>query len=213
MIRETVVTTVAANGRVHIAPLGLIAADDDRWIIAPYAPSTTLDNLRAVPQAVANYVADVRIIAGCLTGRRHWPLLACSHVLPSRLAAALTHEELVVERVMTDAERPRFICRVVHRETHAAFEGFNRAQAAVVEAAILVSRLTLLPRARVEREMDHLRRAVAKTAGEAEHTAWDWLDQAVAAFYASSATAAAGAQAASQPGSSGPIAAAPIASA
>jgi len=206
MIRECVVTTVSASGRVHIAPLGLIAADEDRWIIAPYVPSTTLENLRAVPQAVANHVTDVRIIAGCLTGRRHWPLLACSHVLAPRLAAALTHEELVVERVLTDAQRPRFVCRVVQRETHAPFEGFNRAQAAVVEAAILVSRLHLLPPARVQQDMDLLRIMVAKTAGEAEQTAWDWLDQAVTDFYASSATATAGAQAASQPVASAPIA-------
>jgi len=206
MIRECVVTTVSANGRPHIAPLGLIAADEGRWIVAPNAPSTMLENLRAVPQAVANHVTDVRIIAGCLTGRRHWPLLACSHVLPPRLAGALTHEELVVERVLTDAQRPRFVCRVVQRESHAPFEGFNRAQAAVVEAAILVSRLHLLPRARVAQDMDVLRIMVAETAGEAEQTAWDWLDQAVKDFYASSPTANAGAQAATQPVANAPIA-------
>ena len=46
MIRETIVTTVDAGGRVHIAPLGIIA-DGEGWIIAPFRPSTTLDNLRA----------------------------------------------------------------------------------------------------------------------------------------------------------------------
>ena len=54
MIREAIVTTVNAAGAVHIAPLGLIA-DGEEWIIAPFHPSTTLDNLRAVPFAVANY--------------------------------------------------------------------------------------------------------------------------------------------------------------
>src|SRR5436190_348251 len=60
MIRETIVTTVSAAGLVHIAPLGIIQ-DGEEWIIAPFRPSTTLDNLRAVPFAVANYTDDVRV--------------------------------------------------------------------------------------------------------------------------------------------------------
>ena len=47
LIRETIVTTIDAEGRVHIAPLGIIA-DGEQWIIAPFRPSKTLDNLRAV---------------------------------------------------------------------------------------------------------------------------------------------------------------------
>jgi hypothetical protein len=67
-IRETIVTTVDRNGKVHIAPLGIIA-EGEGWVIAPFRPSTTLENLAAVPLAVANYTDDVRIFAGCLTGR------------------------------------------------------------------------------------------------------------------------------------------------
>ncbi len=182
MIRETVVTTMAGDGRVHIAPLGLIEAPEvDGWTIAPFHPSTTLDNLRAVPQACASYVDDVRIIAGCLTGRRDWPVAPATVVRPPRLAAALAHAELEVVRVTEDAQRPRFHCRVVHRGSHAAFQGFNRAQAAVVEAAILVSRLHLLPREKVEREIATLAVVIEKTAGPAEREAWEWLMQRVAA--------------------------------
>ncbi|MGB8446199.1 MAG: DUF447 domain-containing protein, partial [Pseudolabrys sp.] len=46
LIRETIVITASRDGRAHIAPIGLIAEVDD-WIIAPFRPSTTLDNLRA----------------------------------------------------------------------------------------------------------------------------------------------------------------------
>ena len=53
-------------------------------MIAPFAPSRTLDNLAAVPQAVANYTDDVRIFAGCLTGRREWPLAVSRRVVPPR---------------------------------------------------------------------------------------------------------------------------------
>ena len=70
-------------------------------------------------------------------------------------------------------------CRVVRRESHAPFQGFNRAQAAVVEAAILVSRLHMLPAEKIAREIDYLRIAVGKTAGPREWQAWDWLMEAV----------------------------------
>jgi hypothetical protein len=182
MIRETIVTTISAAGAVHIAPFGIIA-DGEGWIIAPFHPSVTIDNLRAVPFAVANSTDDVRIFAGCLTGRREWPTVP-SHAVPApRLAAALAHAELAVASVTEDAQRPRFHCRVVHRASHAPFEGLNRAKAAVVEAAILVSRLDLLPRDRVEQEMAFLASAVSKTAGPAEQEAWDWLVERVRARY------------------------------
>lgn len=182
MIRETVLTTVSASGVPHIAPLGLIAAEGG-WVAAPFRPSTTLDNLSSTPFAVANYTDDVRIFAGCLTGRRDWPLAPARRVAAPRLAAALAHAELEVVTVQEDPERPRFHCRVVHVETHAPFQGFNRAQAAVIEAAILVSRLAMLPREKVEREIAYLEAAVGKTAGPAEIEAWGWLIQAIKKYY------------------------------
>jgi hypothetical protein len=182
MIREAIVTTADAAGKVHIAPIGIIA-DADCWIIAPFRPSTTLDNLRAVPFAVANYTDDVRVFAGCLTGRHDWPTTAALTVPVPRLAAALAHAELAVDTVADDEQRPRFRCRVVHRATHAPFEGFNRAKAAVVEAAILVSRLSMLPREKVEQEISYLQIAVAKTAGSAEQEAWSWLMDKINAHY------------------------------
>ena len=187
MIRETIVTTADPNGRPHIAPIGLIV-EGDGWIIAPFHPSTTLDNLRAVPFAVANFCDDARIFAGCLTGRADWPTTASAHVPVPRLVTALAHAELAVTRVTEDAQRPRFHCSVVHRAAHAPFAGFNRAQAAVVEAAILVSRLHLLPREKVESEIAYLEIAVSKTAGPAEQQAWQWLMEKIQAHYEADAS-------------------------
>ncbi|NJO55559.1 MAG: DUF447 family protein, partial [Rhodospirillales bacterium] len=44
LITETILTTTSATGETHVAPLGLIA-EGDRWVVAPFAPSRTLDNL------------------------------------------------------------------------------------------------------------------------------------------------------------------------
>ena len=88
MIRECIVTTLNEEGKVHIAPLGLIA-EEGGWIIAPFRPSTTLDNLRATPYAVANFTDDVLVFAGCLTGRKDWPTRPATHVPGAVLEGAL----------------------------------------------------------------------------------------------------------------------------
>jgi hypothetical protein len=190
MIRETIVTTQDLQGRVHIAPIGLIE-EGEHLVIAPFRPSTTLDNLQANPHAVANYTDDVLVFAGCLTGRRDWKTRPATKVPGAVLDQALAHAELAVARVSEDAARPRFACRIVHAETHRPFRGFNRAQAAVVEAAILVSRLHMLPPEKIERETAYLQIAVDKTAGPRERQAWDWLMQRIAAHRAESSQAAA----------------------
>jgi hypothetical protein len=179
VIRETIVTTRDAQGRVHIAPIGLIE-EEGGVVIAPFRPSTTLDNLASNPHAVANYTDDVLVFAGCLTGRRDWPVRPATKVPGVVLGQALAHDELAVVRVEEDPRRPRFHCRVVYAETHAPFRGFNRAQAAVVEAAILVSRLGMLPAEKVDREIEYLTIAIDKTAGPRERQAWEWLMQRVA---------------------------------
>src|SRR5262249_41232594 len=86
----TMLTTISGEGRVYIAPMGIIA-DGDGWIVAPFRPSSTLDNLRTVPFAVANYTDDVRIFAGCLTGRQEWPTTASDHVPVPRLTGGVAY--------------------------------------------------------------------------------------------------------------------------
>lgn len=70
---------------------------------------------------------------------------------------------------------PGFIFAKCTAPTTRRFAGFNRAQAAVIEGAILVSRLSMLPREKVEGEMQYLGVAVQKTAGPREREAWSWL--------------------------------------
>jgi hypothetical protein len=180
MIRECIVTTVTPNGDAHIAPLGLIEAGD-YWIIAPFRPSATLRNLEEIGKATANFVDDVRIFAGCVTGKKDWSLVELADWPAPRLSAALSHAELEVVRVEPDDLRPRFFCRVTKIESHRPFLGFNRAQAAVVEAAILATRLNMLPREKIEKELAYLQIAVDKTAGAAEREAWDAVTAKISA--------------------------------
>jgi len=188
-IVETIVTTENAAGEVHIAPLGLIE-DGEHWLVAPFKPSRTLDNLAQVPFAVASHTDDVRVFAGCITGRKSWPLASADKVPGKRLAGALSHWELAVEGVSDDAQRPRFRCRIVHAGNHAPWPGFNRAQAAVLELAVLSTRLGMLPLEKVESEIKYLEIAIAKTAGPREQEAWGWLMERIEAWRRGDASAA-----------------------
>jgi hypothetical protein len=175
MIRESIVTTLNEDGSAHVAPLGVIV-EPPFLVLAPFRPSTTLANLERHPFACVNYTTDVRVFAGCVSGRRRdWPTVPADAIGCPRLDGALAHAEVEVAEVLGDGQRPRFRCREVHEATHGPFHGLNRAQAAVLEAAILASRLHLLPRDKIEREMAYLEIAVSKTAGEAELEAWGWL--------------------------------------
>ena len=181
VIREAIVTTLGATGRPNIAAMG-VSEERGFYLVSPFRPSRTFDNLKRSGQAVINHTDDVRVFAGCLTGRKDWPTLPVKRVAGVRLANALVHVEVEVAEWEDDDVRPRFHCREKGRETHAAFRGFNRAQAAVVEASILVSRLRLLPAEKIDREMGYLRIAVEKTAGPREREAWQWMVEKIADY-------------------------------
>jgi uncharacterized protein len=181
MILETIVTTQNSEGMTHIAPMG-IHVENDSFIILPFKPSTTLNNFLETRVGAINYCDDVRVFAGCLTGRRDWPLKAADKITGKVLECALAHTEVELIRIEDDETRPKLSCKAVHTANHLPFKGFNRAQFAVLEAAILISRLDRLPLAKIESEIEYLRIGLEKTAGERELEAWHWLMTVVDEF-------------------------------
>ena len=132
--------------------------------------------------AVINSCDDVRSFAGCLTGRRDWPLQPAEKITGQYLSQALAHTEVELLRLEDDETRPKLFCKAVHSVNHAPFQGFNRAQHSVLEAAILVSRLDMLSWDKIEAEIEYLSIGFYKTAGDREKQAWDWLMTAVEKF-------------------------------
>ena len=178
VIFETVVTTVSPDGRLHVAPMG-VRYVDAQVVLMPFKPSTTHDNIVATGLAVLNILTDTRVFAGCVTGRRDWPTHAAEKIAGVRLACALSHVELQLAERKDDVQRPVLRMARVHEVTHAPFAGLNRAQAAVIEGAVLVSRLRMLDAHKVDTELAYLQIAIDKTAGPDEHEAWGWLLDAV----------------------------------
>ncbi|MCB5184187.1 DUF447 family protein [Methylobacillus gramineus] len=174
MIYESILISLNNQGQPHIAPFG-VRERDGLVLIAPFRPSVTLDNLLTTGHAVLNFTDDVRVFAGSLTGHGTWPLRKATTVNGYVLESALAHQELELVEVKDNPHRPELYFQVRHSETHAPFRGFNRAQAAVIELAVLVSRLHMLPLEKIDDEIRYLNIAIEKTAGEREKQAWQWL--------------------------------------
>ncbi len=187
MIFETIVTSVDEASHPHVTPFGVQSegeGDDIHIVISPYKPSTSLNNILATKCAVLNLTDDVRVFAGALTKRQPWQLVEANKVKGFRLVDCLAHVELALVEVRDDATRPQLFMKKVAEFNHKPFAGFNRAQAAVVELAVLVSRLHLLPREKIDTELAYLKIAVDKTAGVREIEAWGWLMEKINNFYA-----------------------------
>ena len=183
MILETIITSVDEQGNVHVTPFG-IRMENNLVVISPYKPSATLNNILATKCAVMNLTDDVRVFAAAFARRQAWEVLPTDHVLGFRLANTLAHKELKLIKVEDHPLRPKLFLEVAHAEQHHAFQGFNRAQAAVVELSILASRLERLPKEKVMTERAYLQIAIDKTAGGRELEAWAWLVDKIDSFYA-----------------------------
>ena len=84
---------------------------------------------------------------------------------PRVVAAACRWYEFEIEACDDSHERTDIKARVVHCGRLRDFFGFNRARHAVLEAAILATRVHMLPPAGIEAEFSRLQIPVDKTAG------------------------------------------------
>ncbi len=68
-------------------------------------------------------------------------------------------------------------CRVVESRVLRPFFGFNRAKHAVIEAAILATRVDLIPPGEIREQFERLRPLIDKTAGPIESESFQLLRQ------------------------------------
>lgn len=175
-INEIILITECEDGTPYIAPFG-VRERDGLILIAPFRPSTSLDNLLSGRRATINTSDDVRVFAGALTGRRNWFVEDREGALI--LQSTLSYQSLKLEKVEDDIQRPKLYFSVLKEEMLKPFQGYNRAQAAVIELCVLVSRLHMLPMEKITSEMEYLSIAIKKTASDNELEAWSWLVEAV----------------------------------
>jgi uncharacterized protein len=182
VIIEVIVTTRASDGSINVAPMGVEWPDaPTHLILKPFLDTTTFRNLQATGVAVVNLTDDVRIFARAAIGNPAEPTVPATKVAGVILAETCSWYEVEVARVDATPPRARVETRVVHHGARHEFLGFNRARHAVLEAAILATRLHLIPHDEVRAELGRLQVLVDKTAGAREREAWTLLTNYVAA--------------------------------
>ena len=180
LILEGIVVTLDSQGAANIAPMGpRVDRDLSRLVLRPFQTSQTWQNLKHSRCGVFHVTDDVELLAraavGCLDPPP--PLVPLEHFSCPRLADACRWLAFEVEHFDDQSERTKISCRVVASGFVRQFFGFNRAKHAVVEAAILATRVEILPADEIRREMARLAGPVSKTAGVQERRAFDFLRQ------------------------------------
>lgn len=178
MIIEGIVTTLDPNGEANISPMGPVL-DQSRQLIElrPFAGSRTLANLLVRPSGVFHLTDDALLIAQAVT--KHWvepPLLERAiHVPGWVIPAACSWHEFQCGFVDQTNNRAVVKATIVASGRGVDFGGFNRAKHAILEAAVMVSRLDFLPLAEVELALQNAQRLCDKTGGSRERLAFDVL--------------------------------------
>ena len=174
MIYEVIISTINEDGSSHVAPMG-VSQKTDFVVLKPFKPSKTLDNILTQKTAVMNIVTDVRVFAGAVTGRSNFNLVALPGDKGFFLKDAISYLTLSLAEIHDDEIRSTLFMNKVNVIHLSSFKGFNRAQAAIIEASVLMSRLDLLSQDKIKQEIRYLEIAIRKTAGKKEIQAWEWL--------------------------------------
>ncbi len=188
MILEGLITTMDAAGRMHVAAMGpeidereVLSGTVKQLILKPFDTSQTAANLATHPAGVFHLCDDVLLLAKIVAGSQALPP-ACRPAATVQgwiLDNACRSYEFLIEQADTSGQRARLVGRVVASHESRPFVGFSRAKHAVVEGAILISRLHLLGAEEVRRRLQDLAVLVEKTGGTQEHQAFQILQSRV----------------------------------
>ena len=171
-ILEGIVTTHNNDGTVNISPMGpLVDEQVQRFVLRPFRTSTTYTNLKRTRQGVFHVTDDVMLIAQAALGQPDPPPELNGLIL----TAACRWYAFEILTLSDEQERAHIVAQTVEQGRQRDFLGFNRAQHAVLEAAILATRVHLIPRAEILSELARLESPVQKTASQIEQRAFSYL--------------------------------------
>ena len=180
MILEGIVTTLNRDGSPNIAPMGpLTDPDISELRFRPFKTSTTYANLRRTGCGIFHVVDDVELLARAAIGRFDAPphTSTCEAIDGAILADACRWYAFRIVESDDANERAEMTGEIIACGRLKEFFGFNRAKHAVVEAAILATRIGIIPDSEIRSEFDRLEAPVAKTAGDSERRAFDLLSR------------------------------------
>ena len=177
-ILEGIVTTHNADGSVNISPMGPIVDDSlTRLWLRPFQTSTTYQNLKRNRAGVLHLTDDVELFAQAAVGQPDPPpeFIPAIAIDGAIIASTCRWFAFEVESLDDSQVRTSIVARVVDRGALRDFLGFNRAKHAVIEAAILATRVHLMPAEELSSELARLAPLVEKTGAAQEHRAFNFL--------------------------------------
>ncbi|QEG35507.1 DUF447 domain-containing protein [Bythopirellula goksoeyrii] len=178
-ILEAIVTTSNKDGTINIAPMGPLVDDGlERLVLRPFRTSTTYKNLIRTSQGVLHITDDVLLFAKAAIGTIK-PIPEFLESDPMVLAAACRWLKFEIVSVDDSAERSIVVGHTTKRGHIREFFGFNRAKHAVLEAAILATRIHILDAKLLLSELDRLASPIQKTGGADELQAFALLQSFV----------------------------------
>lgn len=178
LILEAIITSESPDGSMHVAPMGPEVDEGcASWVLKPFQSSTTFSNMRRSGRCIVHVVDDALLIAKAVLGE--------ANQYPARkivdrgfvLDAACHWYSLQAVEWNTDHARASVRCKVVESAIMKPFFGWNRAKHAVVEMAILASRVHLIEKPLLEIEIERYRILIEKTAGSCEREAFERLEK------------------------------------
>lgn len=185
MILEAIITTTNDDGSVNVSPMGPFLESDpaDGFELRPFETSRTFANLRNRPFGVLHVTDDVMLFAKAAIGKLDGiPAVRNGEVNEAAFILKDACRWVEFEAVYFETSEPRknIRCKAIAAGRQRDFWGFNRGKNAVLEAAILATRIDFLPAEEVARQFKSLRVIVDKTGGETELEAMSLLEEFVA---------------------------------
>jgi hypothetical protein len=177
VILEGIVTTLDPEGVLNIAPMGpRVEPSMRRFVLRPYRTATTFRNLKARGEGVLHVTDDVLLLAQSAIGAAVAVATRPADAVTGRiLVDACRYYEFRVTALDDRADRATITAETVAEGRLRDFFGLNRGKHAVVEAAILATRIALLPLGEILAEYRRLAVLVEKTGGRSEHEAFTLL--------------------------------------
>jgi hypothetical protein len=182
LILEGIVTTQSPGGELNIAPMGpLVDEELTSFMFRPFQSSRTYQNLKQSRTGVFHVVDDVYLIAqGAIDRWTESPETFPAEKIAGRvLSSACRWYEFEIVELQDESPRTTMTAKVVHQGKLHDFWGLNRAKHAVLEAAILATRVHLLDPHELRLEFDRLQVIVGKTGGPREIAAFELLSSYV----------------------------------
>jgi hypothetical protein len=179
VILEGIVTTVSPEGVLNVAPMGpKVDPDMRRFVLRPYRTSTTYGNLKTRGEGVLHVTDDALLLARTAIGAGGEVATRPARAVCGRiLVDTCRYYEFRVIDVDDRDERTTLLAETVAEGRVRDFFGFNRGKHAVVEAAILATRTSILPLDQIAADFRRLVPLVEKTGGPAEHEALALLNR------------------------------------